>query len=162
MSKSHIRRSNLRDDSMHVVVDCSSDHIDKEDLDVNFITPFQLKLNDSGLKILPIEVITQPLVVVTNYKAPEQTHYLACLPKSKWHCFFSRRIRNVFNGESDIEDDKNIPWWNNCELFVDKIESTSEEEEEEGDDSGLKEPREYHKNQEHGDGGVEEEEGYLV
>ena len=68
----------------------------------------------------------------------------------------------MFNGESDIEDDKNIHWWNNCELFVDEIESTSEEEEEEGDDSGLTEPRDYHKNQEHGDGGVEEEEGYLV
>ena len=66
----------------------------------------------------------------------------------------------MFNGESYIEDDKNIHWRNNCELFVDILESTSEEEED--DDSGLKEPREYHKNQEHGDGGVEKEEGYLV
>ena len=88
MSKNHIRRSLLRDERTHVVVDCSIDHFNKEELDINFITPFQLKLNDSGLKILPIEVITQPLAVVTNYKAVDQTHYLACLPKSKWHRFF--------------------------------------------------------------------------
>ena len=101
---------------------------------------------------LPIEVITQPLAVVTNYKAVDQTHYLACLPKSKWHRFFSRRIKNVFNGESDIEDDRNAHWWNNCELFVDILESTREEEED--DDSGLQENGDMCAEEEGGEGSM--------
>ena len=47
LSIGHIRRGSMKDNRMHVVVDCSSETVDKQELDINFITPFQLKLNDS-------------------------------------------------------------------------------------------------------------------
>ena len=135
----HVRDQNLKDNETYVVLDCSNNFVSKSDLDGNFVTPFELEPNDSGLRILPMSVIVEPMIVVTNFKAESKVHYLACLPKRKWGNLFRRRIREMHRGIIDSTDHKNDRWWDNSELIQDAIETESEDdtphEEDEEDDT---------------------------
>ena len=125
----HVRDHALTDHDTYVVLDCANEGISKRDLDGNFITPFELEPNDSGLRILPLNVIVEPMVVVTNFRAETKVHYLACLPKRKWGNLFRRRIKEIYDGRIDSTDQKNERWWNNRELFKDvEIEDTSDDD----------------------------------
>ena len=83
------------------------------------------------------------MIVVTNYRAKNKSHYLACLAKRKWGNVFRQRIKDVYEGRLAISDDNNDKWWANQELYNDEIEpesgddDTQEEDQEENETTAM-------------------------
>ena len=148
MTKDMVWTKKAKDTSIHVVLDCANDDVIKKELDSSFVTPFELNPDDSGMMVLPIECIAEPMIVVTNYRAKNKSHYLACLAKRKWGNVFRQRIKDVYEGRLAISDDNNDKWWANQELYNDEIEpesdddDTQEEAQEENETTAMEEAQE--------------------
>jgi hypothetical protein len=134
------------DDDVYVVVECSSAWIDLYKLDHSIVTPFQIDTQPE-LRILPLSAIARPLAVVVNYKAPNKTHYLACLPERKWPNIFRNRIHALYELSQNKDNasqppphagDQNGKIWEEYHLYTDEIEEDSDSEgetEEDEDDT---------------------------
>jgi len=128
------------DNDMYMVVDCSTAFLDREELETNIVTPFEVYSQSSkGIYILPLRCIDGPIGVVKSYSAPSTKHYLACQPKHKWPRFFQQRMKDIRDGFTEIRDYHNPQWWNDARQAMDQDDldpdSDSQDDEEPAESS---------------------------
>ena len=136
-----IRDGGMKDDGVYVVAECSSHWVCLDDLDMNMVTPFMIE-REPELRILPVSSLIRPLAVVTNYRAPDKTHYLACLPEHKWANIFRSRIMDLYKAKREraqVPTYKSDPQlWKEYHTFNDEIEEDSDSDEDSIDDEDSK------------------------
>ena len=91
--------SELKDDTMYMVVIGSKNEITEDELDQRIATHFRLTSGDEAY-MLPIRCIRKPLLISRDFGSTTSTGYLHCMPQREWPRLFSRLITKAINKDN--------------------------------------------------------------
>lgn len=107
LTKEQLMTNTVKDETVYAVVSTNMDWISMEDLEKKFVVPFTMQEGITGMYVMPISAIVNPVTVVKDYSQDKSTRFLAVLPKRRWHRYFHHFIQQCSNGkeESSSEDE---------------------------------------------------------
>ena len=121
-SRDGVIQQKLTDDDHYAIFDTNNDWLDLNQFHSQFVAPFVVEKKDKNLRIYPVMCIIFPLLVVLNYQAEQNTHYLVCSPKNKWSIFFTNRILHHMGQKKDISPNVEHDDWEDVTKCTGKIE----------------------------------------